>query len=72
MNRVAWCKDRVNWTEEDWRKVLFSDESPFQLRDNRKKRVWKLLEEEFHASHYTGTVKHDFKINVWGCFPMME
>ena len=68
INRVAWCKDHVNWTEEDWRKVLFSDESPFQLRDNGKKRVWKLCEEEFHCSHYTGTVKHDVKINVWGCF----
>jgi len=27
-----------------------------------------LKEEAFHLSHYTGTVKHDKKINVWGCF----
>jgi hypothetical protein len=27
-----------------------------------------LKEEEFHWTHYIGTVKHDTKINVWGCF----
>lgn len=68
IKRVKWCKNHLEWTDEDWRKVLFSDESLFQLRDNRKKRVWKLLEEEFHSSHYIGTVKHEVKINVWGCF----
>jgi DDE superfamily endonuclease len=68
IKRVKWCKSHLEWTEEDWRKVLFSDESSIQLRDNGKKRIWKLQEEKFHSSHYIGTVKHDIKINVWGCF----
>jgi transposase len=66
--RVLWCKERVNWSKEDWRKVLWSDESPFHMRNNGKRRVWKFSNEGFHESHYTGTVKHDQKINVWGCF----
>lgn len=68
IKRVAWCKEHLAWTKEDWQKVLWSDESPFDLRNGMKKRVWKLREEAFHVTHITGTVKHDVKINVWGCF----
>ncbi|XP_065654908.1 uncharacterized protein LOC136081514 [Hydra vulgaris] len=33
-----WCKERAAWTVEQWRKVIFSDKSKFELF-NRKKRV---------------------------------
>ena len=25
-HRIAWCKQYLNWTPNDWRKVIFSDE----------------------------------------------
>ena len=68
IKRVNWCKEHLLWTDEDWKTVLWSDESPFELRDGMRRRVWKLREETFHVTHYTGTVKHEVKINVWGCF----
>jgi transposase len=68
VRRVQWCKDHLEWTLEDWKSVLWSDESPFELRNGMRKRVWKLSEEAFHVTHYTATVKHEVKINVWGCF----
>ena len=36
--RLKFCKERANWTVDDWRNVLFTDESPFQLNhsSNRK------------------------------------
>lgn len=30
-NRVIWCKDRINWSRQQWRKVLWTDESRFTL-----------------------------------------
>jgi transposase len=39
--RVRWAKDHVEWAEEQWGKVLFSDESPFVLRFNKRGRVWR-------------------------------
>src|ERR1700761_7342561 len=29
--RFEWAKEHKNWTKEDWRRVIFSDESPFTL-----------------------------------------
>jgi transposase len=66
--RLKWCKDHLNWTKEQWRKVLWSDESPFVFRCNRKRRVWRMANERYKPWCSAGTVKHDKKINVWGCF----
>jgi transposase len=32
--RLLWCKQRLNWTVEQWRQVIFSDESSFCLIPN--------------------------------------
>lgn len=66
--RLAWCKARVNWTEEQWSTFLWTDESPFVLRFNAKRRVWRRHNERYSSNCIISTVKHDIKINVWGCF----
>ena len=42
-----WCKERLHWLEEDWSKVIFNDESNFEVV-NRKSRfiVEKLASEK--------------------------
>ena len=57
---------RRSWTVEDWRRVLFSDESPFELfhpPNRQNDRVW-----AHHSSEVppTETVKQPLKIMVWG------
>ena len=66
--RLQWCLDHRNWTVDQWRRVLFSDESPYVLRYNRRKRCWRRAGEKFSRKCCIGTVKHDQKIMVWGCF----
>ncbi|GFV80875.1 transposable element Tcb2 transposase [Trichonephila clavipes] len=40
--RLEWCSARGNWTEAEWNKVVFSDESRFNLsRDDNRVCVWK-------------------------------
>ena len=68
MKRKDWCRAHQHWTIEQWRRVLWSDESPFVLRFNRKTRVWRRHNERYKTWATTATVKHDEKINVWGCF----
>ena len=29
--RIKFCKERLNWTAEDWRKILFTDESRYYI-----------------------------------------
>jgi len=66
--RVNWCLGHRNWTVEQWRTVIWSDESPFTLSYNRRTRVWRWADEKFKPFALRGTLKHDAKINVWGCF----
>ena len=68
VKRVAWCRERLNWTIEEWAKVLWSDESPFVYRFAQRQRVWRTSAEKYSAVATKATVKHDKKINVWGCF----
>ena len=66
--RLIWARAHKNWSLSDWKQVLWSDESPFVLRFKNTTRVWRLPNERFKSFALTGTVKHDKKINVWGCF----
>ena len=69
VRRVQWAQEHLNWSLNEWRKVLWSDESPFVLRFNsKKKRVWRVHNERYNPECTVGTVKHDKKINVWGAF----
>ena len=43
-------------------------QSPFVLRYNHKKKVWRRHNERYSPQCTVGTVKHDQKIMVWGCF----
>ena len=64
--RLKFCKERANWAVNDWRNVLFTDESPFQLNhpSNRKNVcVWARNPSEVEPVE---TVKFPNKIQVWG------
>ncbi|GFV59559.1 transposable element Tcb2 transposase [Trichonephila clavipes] len=41
-DRLQWCREHHNWTEQDWACVLFSDESGFSLSsDCRRQLFWR-------------------------------
>lgn len=66
--RLEFAEAHKNWTVDQWKQVLWSDESPFVLRFNGRIRVWRLPSERYEPFATRATVKHDKKINVWGCF----
>ncbi|GFT87743.1 uncharacterized protein TNCV_4000941 [Trichonephila clavipes] len=40
--RLEWCHARANWTAAEWKQVVFSDESRFNLSsDDNSVRVWR-------------------------------
>lgn len=41
IRRLEWCRERLDWSVDEWRKVLWSDESPFVLRYNGQRHVWR-------------------------------
>ncbi|NP_001133228.1 transposase-like [Salmo salar] len=67
-DRLIFCKRYRDWTAEDWGKVIFSDESPFQLFGASGKKLVRGRGERYHQSFVMPTVKHPETIHVWGCF----
>ena len=46
--RLAWARDHVTWTQNDWAPVLFTDESRFCVDfTDRRARVWRMPNESF-------------------------
>ena len=48
ISRFNWCRQRIRWTQQRWRGVLFTDESRFcvEMFDRRRK-VWRRRGERF-------------------------
>ena len=59
--RVAWAKA---YQRKRWNKVIFSDESIFQMFHNTTQVHYKSGEPRPRRA----TVKHPFKVHVWGAF----
>lgn len=68
--RLEWAKAHKDWTVEDWKRVCFSDETPFTLfQSYGRKIVWRRPGERYKDDCLEKTVKHGGgKIQVWGCF----
>ncbi len=68
--RLQFATDHLHRTIEQWNKVLWSDESRFQLflNDKRHQNVRHIVNEEYREDCVQATVKHGgHGIMVWGC-----
>lgn len=68
--RLAFAKKYRSWTVEDWSKVIWSDESKFNIfSSDGKEYCWKRVGEPLNDFHVKPTVKFGGgNIMVWGCF----
>ena len=65
----AFAKKHAHWTTEQWRKVIFSNESNFQVFKMGSTTVWHPRSSDHFDPRYTvPTVKHLQSVIVWKCF----
>lgn len=65
--RLAWAKDKKDWTAAEWSKVMFSDESNFCISfGNQGPRVWRKSGEAQNPRCMRSSVKFPPSVMVWG------
>lgn len=68
--RLQFAKTHLKWTVDDWKKVLWSDESKFNLSNTDGIRYVRRPSNARNDPKYTvGSIKHNGgNIMIWGCF----
>ncbi|KAK5998492.1 hypothetical protein PT974_00871 [Cladobotryum mycophilum] len=68
-DRLRWCLDHQNWSLEDWKNVIWSDETSVVLLHRRGGyRIWRTKEEAFVRSCIRERWKGASEFMFWGCF----
>jgi transposase len=68
--RKDWCQDVAGWTDEEWKKVIWSDESSVELGlSSRKVMVWRSQGQRYQADCLAPN-RRSGRISVmfWSCF----
>ena len=67
--RLAWALERKNWSLEEWKRVIWTDEASFELgKNSREIRVWRKSDEVWNADCLAPTFKSGrVSLMVWGC-----
>ncbi|CDQ79417.1 unnamed protein product [Oncorhynchus mykiss] len=68
--RLKFANDHLDDPEEEWEKVMWSDETKIELFGlNSTRRVWRMKKDEYSPKNTIPTVKHGGgDIILWGCF----
>ena len=66
LKRLNFAKKHINWSREQWSRVIFSDESCIQQFGSRKHSVWRPVGKRFDEKKKQQTMKHSPKIMIWG------
>lgn len=68
-DRLDWAIEHKNWTLEDWKRVVWSDETKInRLGSDGRKWVWKKENEGLNDRLVEGTLKFGGgSIMIWGC-----
>jgi len=68
--RLKFAREHKNWTVDDWKRVIWSDESKFnRFQSDGKQYYWHRPGDKLQKHHVKQTVKHGGgNVKVWGCF----
>jgi transposase len=70
VKRLAFAQKHQNLTVDDWKNILWTDESSFEIgKNSRQVHVWRKPSERFDSSCLTPSFKSGRQtVMVWGCF----
>ncbi|GFW64317.1 transposable element Tc3 transposase [Trichonephila clavipes] len=66
-HRLQWCRGHKNWTNDQWSRVLFTDESRFSTRsDSQRVLIWREIGTRFNPSNKERRRYGGPGVLVWG------
>ena len=66
--RLNWAKNKENWGRSEWSRVIFSDESKFNLiGPDVCLKVRRRKGERYSQNCCVSTIKHSPYVMIWGC-----
>ncbi|KFM62309.1 Transposable element Tcb1 transposase, partial [Stegodyphus mimosarum] len=66
--RLQWAKEHINWTDDQWSQVIWSDETKISLfGSDGRKYVRRRIGEELHPDCIQATVKNPVSVMIWSC-----
>ncbi|GFS61425.1 transposable element Tcb2 transposase [Trichonephila clavipes] len=68
VHRLQWCREPKNWTNDQWSRVLFTDESRFSTRsDSQHVLIWREIGAQLYPSNIKERHRYgDPGVLVWG------
>jgi len=67
-SRLRWAREHASWTVNDWKKVIVSDESTFNVNNHAGNCfVRRYQYEEYSPQCIVPTIKHPISVMFWGC-----
>lgn len=67
--RHKWCEAHSDWSLDDWKNVIWSDETSVVLGQRRGQvKVWRKTDEQYHKDVIRGRWKGFCEFMFWGCF----
>lgn len=66
--RIQWAKEHQAWSIEQWKRVLWSDETKISVFQNDgPQHVWRRVGEADAPECTVATTKHPLSVMIWGC-----
>ena len=65
-NRINWCKKRRNWSIQDWERVIYSDESSFEIFHSKNRQNDQVWADNIENVPTSPSVKFPTKVMFWG------
>ena len=64
--RINFCKEKRDWTIEDWKNVVFSDETMVVIGNDRKIHIWRRSDENHAPYLICSEDRNRIAVMFWG------
>ena len=63
---MKFCKEKINWSIEQWKNVIFSDETMVVVGNDQKLYIWQKSDEKYAPHLICHETKKRITVMFWG------